>query len=281
MIRLEVSYEIKVKTIDLLFQHYCYLTPLFNIFFRFTYVMASLSGSQEGIGSTSSDQSQENSNIRLRVAERSRTSAGRRFRDVDTEISPTNILSQGTSGPITRAQLSRKRDIMERSGTPASSTSSSSMTSPASINKRARGFNTRMMLFALTEQELRVDFQVPLHILVKIRLAKQAFDRESSHVQISAGLLGALPEFRGTGPRGMDYPSGFLIRFEAVLESANVQRSRWSAMLTLCLTTPEDTTYWRAYLNMNRDLEWREYRANFLKHFEKYDQRSKYIEQLH
>ena len=83
MIRLEVSYEIKVKTIDLLFQHYCYLTPLFNIFFRFTYVMASLSGSQEGIGSTSSDQSQENSNIRLRVAERSRTSAGRRFRDVD------------------------------------------------------------------------------------------------------------------------------------------------------------------------------------------------------
>ena len=143
------------------------------------------------------------------------------------------------------------------------------------------GINTRMMLFALTEQELRVDFQVPLHTLVKIRLAKQAFDRESSHVQISAGLLGALPEFRGTGPRGMDDTSGFLIRFEAVLESANVQLSRWSAMLTLCLTTPEDTTYWRAYLNMNRDLEWREYRANFLKHFEKYDQRSKYIEQLH
>src|SRR3989338_7688803 len=135
------------------------------------------------------------------------------------------------------------------------------------------------LFFALTEQELKTEFLIPFHALVKFRLARHQFEL-SSMVQLSAGLLGALPEFKGRGNRALEDPAGFMTRFEAVLESANVPMNRWSSLVTLCLTSPEDTAYWRAFVDKHRYLSWQDYRLKFLQHFEKFDQRSKYIKQL-
>ena len=67
------------------------------------------------------------------------------------------------------------------------------------------------LFFALTEQELKTEFLIPFHALVKFRLARHQFEL-SSMVQLSAGLLGALPEFKGRGNRALVLGTTFFIR---------------------------------------------------------------------
>ena len=98
---------------------------------------------------------------------------------------------------------------------------------------------------------------------------------------IPVSLINALPLFRGKETRSIADPEGFLARFEGVMTSSEIDQSKWARTITLSLTTPEDTAYWTNQLSINPGWSYTDFRANFLQHFGRFDQRKKWMESLH
>src|SRR3989338_261298 len=130
-------------------------------------------------------------------------------------------------------------------------------------------------LLLMTENELIQ--QVSFSFLQNFRIREWRRKLENGReFPIPVGIIGALPVFRGKGDKSYDDPDGFIIRFESVLQSGNVSTHQWAKILSMCIQSPNDTTFWTSHLSKNLHEQWALHRSIFLKHFGKFDQVAKW-----
>ena len=129
-------------------------------------------------------------------------------------------------------------------------------------------------LFVLEETELTSKCDFSFMDLVRFRLIKK------SQKPLSNSLLSLLPRYRGTAERSTDDPTAFLRSFSTVMNAGSVPIAAWASSITLLLTKPEDTAFWKAHLERNPTYSWEEHRGTFLRHFEVFDQKMKFMDQL-
>ena len=144
----------------------------------------------------------------------------------------------------------------------------------------ALDINTHDKLFAMEENELRVHCGAEFGQLLLFRTAKIAW-KEAMAQTITPTLINLIPLFRGTGNKAIQEAETFLSRLENLLEISRIHPLRWPSLVTIGLVNPEDSAYWREYVSTNPGISWEECRAQFLSHFEQYDQRTKHVESLH
>ena len=105
--------------------------------------------------------------------------------------------------------------------------------------------------------------------------------REATSQIIPSGLIALFPQFRGTGRKSIQEAGIFLARLENLLEIMKIHQSRWGPLVTIGLINPEDSAFWREYLAQHPTATWNECRAQFLTHFDGYDQQVKYMDSIH
>ncbi|MEZ0208576.1 MAG: reverse transcriptase domain-containing protein, partial [Candidatus Paceibacterota bacterium] len=144
------------------------------------------------------------------------------------------------------------------------------------------GVHSLDKLFILKEDELTNLCGFRMADVLSFRLAKSLYDQSRTQ-GLPSGLVSAMPIFRGSEKeiRAIADPTSFIQRFEAVLATSNVHESRWANLLTINLARPEDSAFWRHHLEITGTNDWSVHRRLFLEHFECYDQRSKYIDEVY
>ena len=148
---------------------------------------------------------------------------------------------------------------------------------------KEHGVSSTEHLLLLNEDELISIFKFSTMNIILLRKLKKAVNEkiELAKRPIPVSLINALPLFRGKETRSIGDPEGFLARFEGVMTSSEVDQSKWARTITLSLTTPEDTAYWTNQLSTFPNWNYADFRANFLQHFGRFDQRKKWMESLH
>ena len=135
----------------------------------------------------------------------------------------------------------------------------------------------------MTEGELTNECGFNRPRIIRFRAFKDDLKRsqEISHRPVPPSVFATLPQFRGKGEKNIQDPTLFLNRFEQVMLSAGIPRDRWSRVLLMALSQPEDSSYWSNHLTHLPTVNWAEDREQFLTHFDLYDQRVKYQTALH
>ena len=129
-------------------------------------------------------------------------------------------------------------------------------------------------LFVMEEAELTSLCYFSFSDLVRFRLIKK------SQKPLPNSLLSLLPRYRGTSEKATDDPTAFLRNFSTVMNAGSVPTAAWASSITLLLTKPEDAAFWKAHLDRNPTYSWEEHRGIFLRHFEVFDQKMKFMDQL-
>ncbi|MEZ0208637.1 MAG: RNase H-like domain-containing protein [Candidatus Paceibacterota bacterium] len=133
-------------------------------------------------------------------------------------------------------------------------------------------------LFVMKEEELMSKCAFEFVHIMGFRIAQHEW--KESRRPIPSGVLGTLPRFRGTHQLSIQEPFAFLTQFESVLTACSTPKRVWPKFLTLCLTKPEDVSFWKYYLEIHPGLLWSDYAQAFLQHFERYNQQLKWMEQI-
>jgi hypothetical protein len=145
----------------------------------------------------------------------------------------------------------------------------------------SRGGISNLNLFLyLSEAELMEEFGCQRAQILHFRLVKDRF--KEAKRPVPPAIFQAIPMFRGSSSRSIQDPTLFLERFEGVVSSAGILRTRWATILTVGLTLSEDAGWWAHYLQDHSPfIEWEFHRIQFLNHFDAYDQRLKYQEKVY
>src|SRR3989338_4920770 len=133
-------------------------------------------------------------------------------------------------------------------------------------------------LFVMKEEELMSKCAFEFVHIMGFRIAQHEW--KESRRPIPSGVLGTLPRFRGTHQLSIQEPFAFLTQFESVLTACSTPKRVWPKFLTLCLTKPEDVSFWKYPLEIHPGLLWSDYAQAFLQHFERYNQQLKWMEQI-
>ena len=141
------------------------------------------------------------------------------------------------------------------------------------------GIRDEDVFFNLTEAELSDKLQFSWVELVSFRAARKRWS--DSKKPIPSGLLTMMPRFRGKLERSVSDPHTFITQMENVLVASGYPEVNWPNVVTLAFTAPEDTSFWRTHLTTSQlNVSWGEHRLAFLRHFERYDQKRKSIDEL-
>lgn len=98
---------------------------------------------------------------------------------------------------------------------------------------------------------------------------------------VPSGLISALPKFHGDGADAVADARGFLVRFESVARSLGLRESRWPDFVTVSMRRQEDVAYWSHLVEQQRGCwDWPHFRSEFLRHFDRFDQLTHYVEEL-
>jgi transposase InsO family protein len=141
------------------------------------------------------------------------------------------------------------------------------------------GIETEDVFFQLKEEELanRLNFQ--WNQVVSFRYWKNCYEAKGKTVP--SGLLSIIPRFRGKETRSIQDPRTFIDQLENVLTASGYTQLNWRNVVTLAMTNTEDISYWKSYLGTNGNrLTWPECKEEFLRHFDRYDQKRKSMDEF-